>query len=199
MWSYTFLDESGQLSFNAIQNYGSSSARVFYYIFDVMILAGKDVMNELLTARRELLRARVLAKLGEPIRATLPDLIRSVKAQSFEGLVAKQRDRSARTPTWFRRFRRRQFSHRPELRVCACGQIVLHWLVATAAGQPARFRVPTLQIHIRGPAAMARAQRSDEVPRRPGRIRGWPMTVLPKEYGNGALVTDRRPCTLGRK
>jgi bifunctional non-homologous end joining protein LigD len=63
-----------------------------------MILAGKDVMNEPLTARRELVRERVLAKLGEPIRespeleASLPDLIRSVKAHGLEGLVAKRRD-----------------------------------------------------------------------------------------------------------
>jgi ATP-dependent DNA ligase len=33
---------------------------LFYYIFDVMILAGKDVMNESLTVRRQLLRDRVL-------------------------------------------------------------------------------------------------------------------------------------------
>jgi ATP-dependent DNA ligase len=63
-----------------------------------MILEGKDVMSEPLAARRELLRARVLAKLGDPIRespeleATLPNLIRSVKAQALEGLVANRRD-----------------------------------------------------------------------------------------------------------
>ena len=92
------LDESGRPSFNSLQNYGSSTARLFYYAFDVMIFSGQDVMNEPLAARRELLRARVLANLGEPIRespeleATLPDLIRSVKAQSLEGLGAKRRD-----------------------------------------------------------------------------------------------------------
>jgi bifunctional non-homologous end joining protein LigD len=63
-----------------------------------MVLAGKDVMGEPLATRRGLLRRRVLAKLGEPIRespelnASLPDLIRSVKEQRLEGLVAKRRD-----------------------------------------------------------------------------------------------------------
>ena len=55
-------------------------------------------MNEPLTVRRELLQDRVLAKLGEPIRespaldASLPELIRSVKAHGLEGLVAKRSD-----------------------------------------------------------------------------------------------------------
>jgi bifunctional non-homologous end joining protein LigD len=91
------LDESGRPSFSALQN-GSVTAPLIYYLFDVMILAGKDVMNEPLTVRRELLAEEVLASLGEPIRespvleASLPDLIGSVKAHGLEGLVAKRRD-----------------------------------------------------------------------------------------------------------
>jgi ATP-dependent DNA ligase len=90
--------ESGRPSFNALQNHGSSAASLVYYAFDVMILAGKDVMNEPLPVRREFLREHVLAKLNEPIRespeleASLPDLIGSVKANGLEGLVAKRRD-----------------------------------------------------------------------------------------------------------
>ena len=38
-----------------------------------MILTGKDVMNEPLTARRELLQGHVLANLAEPIRES-PEL-----------------------------------------------------------------------------------------------------------------------------
>jgi ATP-dependent DNA ligase len=36
------LDEAGKPSFNALQNYGSSKADLIYYIFDVMVLAGRD-------------------------------------------------------------------------------------------------------------------------------------------------------------
>ena len=92
------LDAEGKPSFNALQNYGSSKADLIFYVFDVMVLAGKDVMGEPLRQRRELLEKKVLTKLDEPIRyspaleAGLADLVHSVKAQGFEGLVAKRRD-----------------------------------------------------------------------------------------------------------
>ncbi len=37
------LDESGKPSFDTLQNYGSSKAVLIYYIFDVMVLAGKNL------------------------------------------------------------------------------------------------------------------------------------------------------------
>ena len=92
------LDPAGRPSFNALQNYGSSATPLFYYVFDVLILAGEDVTSEPLARRRELLQTQVLSKLDEPIRespildASLPDLIRSVKAQGLEGIVAKRLD-----------------------------------------------------------------------------------------------------------
>ena len=91
------LDESGKPSFNLLQNYGSGGAPLIFYVFDVMILAGKDVMGETLEARRGLLETKILPKLDEPIRYTgtldakLSDLITSVKAHGFEGLVAKRK------------------------------------------------------------------------------------------------------------
>ena len=90
------FDDDGRPSFNALQNYGS--APVLYYVFDVMILAGKDVMREPLEARRALLVDKVLPKLSEPVRyaapldAELPTLIESVKTHGFEGVVAKRRN-----------------------------------------------------------------------------------------------------------
>jgi ATP-dependent DNA ligase len=92
------LDESGRPSFNTLQNYGSSQTPILYYVFDVLVLAGKDVMAEPLARRRELLQSRVLSRLHEPIRespvleASLPDLIHSVNAQGLEGIVAKRVD-----------------------------------------------------------------------------------------------------------
>ena len=92
------LDENGRPSFNALQNYRSSQTPLLYYVFDLMMLAGKDVMGEPLSQRRLLLERQVLPKLREPVRysppleASLPDLIESVKAQGLEGLVAKRKD-----------------------------------------------------------------------------------------------------------
>jgi ATP-dependent DNA ligase len=90
------FDQEGRPSFNALQNYASASAPVMYYVFDVMVLAGKNVMSEPLQKRRELLQKKLLPKLAEPIRysapldSDLPVLIQSVKVHGFEGLVAKR-------------------------------------------------------------------------------------------------------------
>jgi DNA ligase D-like protein (predicted ligase) len=91
------LDETGKPSFNLLQNYDSSRAAVFYYVFDVLVLAGRDVRGEPLASRRALLETRILQALHDPVRysvelkANLPDLIASVEAQGLEGLVAKNR------------------------------------------------------------------------------------------------------------
>jgi bifunctional non-homologous end joining protein LigD len=90
--------EAGRPSFSALQNYAPSSGSLLYYAFDVMIAAGKDVMAQPLKVRREILLRSVLSKLSDPIResleldASLADLMRSVKAQGLEGLIAKRLD-----------------------------------------------------------------------------------------------------------
>jgi bifunctional non-homologous end joining protein LigD len=104
------LDEAGRPSFNALQNFGSATAPVFYYVFDVLVLAGRDVMAQPLSVRRELLGRDVLPYLTEPVRhspvldAPLSDLIGAVRAQGLEGLVAKRLDSryepGARSGAW---------------------------------------------------------------------------------------------------
>jgi bifunctional non-homologous end joining protein LigD len=92
------LGPAGKPSFNLLQNHGSSGAPLHFFIFDLLVLKGKDVMNKSLTERRELLEKHIFPKMQEPIRyspvleAGLKDLIQSVKAQGLEGLVAKRRD-----------------------------------------------------------------------------------------------------------
>ena len=93
------LDEDGRPSFNALQNYGSSTTPVVYFVFDVMVLGGprRDGANR---SRRgascssegpaEARRTRPLHRRArrEPARPRS----QSVKAQGLEGLVAKRRD-----------------------------------------------------------------------------------------------------------
>jgi DNA ligase D-like protein (predicted ligase) len=92
------FDEDGRPSFNALQNYGSAPAPVVMYVFDLLVLRGKDLTADPLVRRQSLLEKHVLPKLTEPVRyagsldARLTDLIASVKAQGLEGLVAKRRD-----------------------------------------------------------------------------------------------------------
>ena len=92
------LDEAGRPSFNVLQNYGSSTAPIYYYLFDLLVLAGRNLTREPLSIRRELLQTKVLPKLPEPIRhspeltGSLRGLIQAVQEQRLEGLVAKRRD-----------------------------------------------------------------------------------------------------------
>lgn len=92
------FDESGKPSFNLLQNYGSSGVPIYYYAFDLLMLSGRDLMHEPLEKRRKLLEEKVLAKLDGPVRSSpilnagMSDLVRSVKAQGLEGLIAKRRD-----------------------------------------------------------------------------------------------------------
>jgi bifunctional non-homologous end joining protein LigD len=91
------VDADGRPSFGLLQN-ANAATTILYYVFDVMVLSGRDVMREPLSARQALLEMKVLPKLAEPVRyaitleASLSTLIQSVKAQGFEGLVAKRRD-----------------------------------------------------------------------------------------------------------
>jgi hypothetical protein len=63
---------------------------IVYYVFDVMVLRGRNVMGELLATRRELLTREVLPVLAEPVReaprleASLADLVAAVPAQGLE-------------------------------------------------------------------------------------------------------------------
>ena len=92
------LDELGKPSFNTLQNYGTAGAPLHFYAFDVLVFGGRDLMSEPLTERRQILEKHILPKLSEPVRcspqlkASLEDLVHSVKEQGLEGLVAKRRD-----------------------------------------------------------------------------------------------------------
>jgi bifunctional non-homologous end joining protein LigD len=94
------LDQDGRPSFNSLQNYGRAGIPLHFFIFDLLMLHGREVMAEPLVKRRELIEKHVLPTLADPIRyspileASLADLIRSVKAQGLEGLVAKRRNSS---------------------------------------------------------------------------------------------------------
>jgi bifunctional non-homologous end joining protein LigD len=91
------MGDDDRPSFNALQNYAAGTP-VVYYVFDLMVLRGRDVSGEPLDTRRELLESKVLPALADPVRYTgelaarLQDLIHSVKTQGLEGLVAKRRN-----------------------------------------------------------------------------------------------------------
>ena len=90
------FDDDGRPSFNALQNYGSAAAPVIYYVFDVMLLAGRDLMREPLEKRRELLEQKVLPKLSEPVRyATSLDAAPGARPISEGARVGRARRKTA--------------------------------------------------------------------------------------------------------
>jgi bifunctional non-homologous end joining protein LigD len=44
------LDESGRPFFNLLQNYGSAGSPLVYYVFDILLLEGRNLMAEPLAA-----------------------------------------------------------------------------------------------------------------------------------------------------
>jgi DNA ligase D-like protein (predicted ligase) len=92
------FDSEGRPSFNLLQNYGSEETPIAYFVFDVLMLSGRDLRREPLSARLKLLENKVLPHLRDPARymapleGSLDTLVHSVKAHGFEGLVAKRRD-----------------------------------------------------------------------------------------------------------
>jgi bifunctional non-homologous end joining protein LigD len=113
------LDEEGRPSFNLLQNFRTSRAHLAFFVFDVLILQGRDVTGETLEQRRRLLEKHILTRLTAPIhyspelKANLADLVHSVKLQGLEGLVAKRRssryERGQRSGAWRKmRVNRRQ-------------------------------------------------------------------------------------------
>ena len=62
------LDADGKPSFNMLQNYGSATAPLHFFVFDLLVLNGRDVTAEPLVKRRELLEKRILPRLSEPVR-----------------------------------------------------------------------------------------------------------------------------------
>ena len=57
------LDNDGPPSFNILQNYGSSKVPVLYFVFEVMVFAGRDAMREPLEVRRDRLEKNVCRSL----------------------------------------------------------------------------------------------------------------------------------------
>src|SRR5262245_5454470 len=55
------LDQEGRPSFNLLQNY--REAPIFYYVFDALVLAGRNLTREPLEVRRRLLQTKPLPEL----------------------------------------------------------------------------------------------------------------------------------------
>jgi bifunctional non-homologous end joining protein LigD len=94
------LDEKGRSSFQLLQSYQMAGARkppLFYYVFDLINLDGKDLTAVPLYQRKAMLETLVAkvssaVRFSPSIRADSARLMREMKARGLEGLIAKRRD-----------------------------------------------------------------------------------------------------------
>jgi bifunctional non-homologous end joining protein LigD len=92
------MDSNGRVSFNLLQLYRSKAQALLFYAFDVLAYRGRSLINEPLSARREILRevfkgiqAAPIAP-SETLDANAAELIRVAREFGFEGIVAKRKD-----------------------------------------------------------------------------------------------------------
>jgi bifunctional non-homologous end joining protein LigD len=94
MLSSTFLDPAGRPSFQALHHLSTSGFSLVYYAFDLLHLAGRDLMRAPLEERRAALRDAVAGS-GVLLSDTLPGTPRQIEAAvrrlQLEGVVAKRR------------------------------------------------------------------------------------------------------------
>ena len=91
------LDEKGRSRFQLLQNRGGegTARSIVYYVFDIMHLDGKSLIERPLRERREILRA-LIGKLKRDVRWSTPfdvepiKLFAAAKKNGLEGIIAKK-------------------------------------------------------------------------------------------------------------
>jgi DNA ligase D-like protein (predicted ligase) len=90
------LDESGRPEFNRLQNHSGASRHIRYFVFDVIVLKGRDLKRLPLSERRKLLALLPLTNprivISEVFTVSAETMLSAVKQQGLEGVVAKRRD-----------------------------------------------------------------------------------------------------------
>ncbi len=96
------LDENGKSNFGALQNWRSEAdGELYYYVFDVLWLNGKDLTNLPLSERRIILMQIApendLIRLSENFEVSGIEFFETAKKMGLEGIIAKKSD-STYTP-----------------------------------------------------------------------------------------------------
>jgi bifunctional non-homologous end joining protein LigD len=90
------VDEEGRPSFNLLQNFRSEESRIVYYVFDIRIHNGNDLMQRPLSERREVLRSVIRAGghvgISEASDRPLAEMLSFTQTHGLEGIVAKRAD-----------------------------------------------------------------------------------------------------------
>jgi DNA ligase D-like protein (predicted ligase) len=103
------LDDSGRPNFHALQHFQASASRIRYFVFDLLVLRGRNLTNMPLTKRRELMKS-VLKLPSQGIRVSeqfdiaAEQILSAVRKQGLEGVIAKRKsspyEAGKRTGSW---------------------------------------------------------------------------------------------------
>jgi len=91
------LDDDGRPVFNLLQNFTSESARIRYFLFDLLCYKNHDLVGLPLVKRREMLRSHIKFDAGrivisDYVEASAEQMLSAVREQRLEGIVGKQKD-----------------------------------------------------------------------------------------------------------
>lgn len=92
------LDEEGRHSFNLLQKQSGPPPDLRYYVFDLLVFDGKDIMKRPLSYRRNLLESKVPTPAASVVahapilEGELNSIVEQLRYFGFEGGVAKRRD-----------------------------------------------------------------------------------------------------------
>ena len=94
------IDSKGQVSFNTLQRHRSAASAIRFYVFDLLIIAGRSMLHEPLLKRREALsdllapvrKKSSAIELSQTVTASAQDMIRAITELGLEGIIAKRQD-----------------------------------------------------------------------------------------------------------
>jgi DNA ligase D-like protein (predicted ligase) len=112
------LDDCGRPTFRLLQNFRRDASRIHYFAFDLIVYNGRDLTRLPLIERREIMRSALQFRsprihISDYVEASAADMLRAVRDQGLEGIVAKRKDSlyeaGQRTGAWAKyRVNRRQ-------------------------------------------------------------------------------------------
>ena len=90
------LAGDGKSNLNLLQNFRSANATIRFFVFDILIHQGRELLKVPLSARRALLSSVIRpARFVEVCVTSAPplrDMLRFARSQGLEGIVAKRAD-----------------------------------------------------------------------------------------------------------
>jgi DNA ligase D-like protein (predicted ligase) len=93
-------DSDGRISFNMLQHHRSKASAIRFYVFDLLIHNGKNMLRAPLLKRRDALtdllrplrKKSSVIELSQTVNAPASEMIRAITGLGLEGIVAKRQD-----------------------------------------------------------------------------------------------------------